>query len=402
MEITLHQRFNKKEPILWTINQFNKIDIDWNKIGDREFYIDDIKIVWPYYETHIFDHFDFKLKDGVNVIVIDEVYDRNKFGGFIKSFKTYNIDKTKIFLILSKQIENYWGVMETQGDFTIFNEINNLSNVKVFWDVATHKMKNFIFNPKVQIQSYFNNVKLDGIDAFLYGSDVFLNHKKDKRIGLHFNKISNYLRFYLAENYSNSTYENIFCTVNKNNDLNKKLAFYNQNETIYNYNSKFQEFDISPNGLTYLWYTKQFFEQTMKSDMEIVYETHTYHPHKTWCYKWTEKTIKHLYLGKPFIHTDPIAYKLTYLNGFEPYRDLYTEKLIKFYEDWGLDNKTDEHSMKIYFPILKENIDWLNNMDGREWRERYDSSIFLAKENRNRVIDLIDNTGLLDDIKALL
>jgi len=401
MQITLHQRFNKKEPILWSMNQFEKIDIDWTKNENREFYIDETKIIWPYYETHIFEHFDFKLDNGINVVVIDEMYIREKFVKFINSLETYDKDNVKIIIVLSKQIENYWGVIDTERDFKIFDRINNLDNVKVFWDVATFDMKNFIFSPKIQIQSYFNNIKMDGIDTFLYGHDTFINNKKENRIGIHFNKVSNYLRFFLAQNYSNNTHENILCTVNKNNEFNKSLGFYSKNQNLYTYESPFKEFDVNPNGLTFLWYTKQFFEQTMKSDMEVVYETHTYYPHKQWCYKWTEKTIKHLFLGKPFIHTDPVAYKLSSLNGFQPCRDLYKQELVDFYERWDINNKTDEHLMKIYFPLLKENIDWLNNMDGREWRERYDSALYIAKENRNRVLDLIYNTGLLESIKSL-
>jgi hypothetical protein len=383
------------------MNQFEKIDIDWTKNENREFYIDETKIIWPYYETHIFEHFDFKLDNGINVVVIDEMYIREKFVKFINSLETYDKDNVRIIIVLSKQIENYWGVIDTENDFTIFNTINNMNNVKVFWDVATYKMKNFIFSPKIQIQSYFNNIKMDGIDTFLYGNDTFLKCKKEKRIGIHINKVSNYLRFYLAENYSNVEHKNIFCTVNKNNNLNKTLGFYPKNQELYNYETQLKEFDINPNGLTFMWYTKQFFEHTMKSDMEIVYETHTYYPHKPWCYKWTEKTIKHLFLGKPFIHTDPIAYKLTTLNGFQPCTELYLQELINFYENWDINNKTDEHLMKIYFPLLKENIDWLNNMDGQEWRERYDLALYIAKENRNRVMDLIYNTGLLESIKSL-
>lgn len=399
MEITLHQRFTNKEPILWTTKQFDDIKLNWNLIGDRIFYINDVKITWPFYETHTFDHLDFKMRDGINVVVIDEDYDRDNFPNFINSLISTN---NKVFLILSKQVENYWGILNTQDDFTLFDAINNSENIKVFWDVATYKMKNFIFSPKIQIQSYFNNKKLEGLDCYLFGHETFIKHKKEKRIGVHINKLSNYLRFYLAENFINKGYDKIFSTLNKNNILNKNLENYEEIKSLFNFSSEYSEFDSTENGLTYLWYVKQLFEQGMKSEMEVVYETHTYFPHKKWCFKFTEKTIKHLYLGKPFIHTDPVAHQLLSFNGFRNYKDLYLDELVQFFNDWDTDNVTNEKSLRVYFSILKKNIEWLNDMSENEWFERYDASLFLAKENRNRVLDLIYNTSLLDEIKTLL
>ena len=43
MEITLYQRQNKKEPILWTLEQFKKIDEDWYTKEDKIFDLKDIQ-----------------------------------------------------------------------------------------------------------------------------------------------------------------------------------------------------------------------------------------------------------------------------------------------------------------------------------------------------------------------
>ena len=46
------------------------------------------------------------------------------------------------------------------------------------------------------------------------------------------------------------------------------------------------------------------------------------------------KTIKHLYLGKPFIHIDPIAHGLMKKNNMIPYKSLFTNELWDFYENF--------------------------------------------------------------------
>ena len=61
------------------------------------------------------------------------------------------------------------------------------------------KLKNVIFNSKIHIQNYYNFSYAFPCDLFLYGYDVFNIINKEKRIGVHFNKVVDVIRRELVE-----------------------------------------------------------------------------------------------------------------------------------------------------------------------------------------------------------
>ena len=93
---------------------------------------------------------------------------------------------------------------------------------------------------------------------------------------------------------------------------------HNYYSYLANYNSP--QFDVKirksyDNGLSDNSYTLQFLEQTIKSSVEIVYESWTHTVIESHNIKLTEKTLKHVYLGKPFIHADPFAHQTLIKNN---------------------------------------------------------------------------------------
>jgi hypothetical protein len=129
--------------------------------------------------------------------------------------------------------------------------------------------------------------------------------------------------------------------------------------------------------------------------MEIVYETFTSTANSLNLLKLNEKTFKHIYLGKPFIHTDPVAHKLLVKNGFSPYDSLYTKELFELYESTNSEELLKEKDY-YWFNGLIDNINWLLDMDSTEWGNRITKAYETSKKNREKAIDLIFNKSLIN------
>jgi methionyl-tRNA synthetase len=110
---------------------------------------------------------------------------------------------------------------------------------------------------------------------FLYGSDIFKHHPKKYRIGYHIGRIANVDRKYLYNELKDNTNENLFYTYR---DCNEKLLNTPKYLKDNNYNGKIFNLDrIGQNryGQSENWYHKNFLEQTIHSEIEILYESFT-------------------------------------------------------------------------------------------------------------------------------
>jgi hypothetical protein len=395
MNVTLFQKFYNKECIFWTKDEIESVDLHVKENQDRYFTINDVHYRWKYVSDYNLFDFKFELEDGINLIVIHEDINQQELKNFVTNFQSEN---KVVYIVLTKLIEDYWGINSIREDVDFFKKISKNNSVKIIWDIPFQKLDNFIFSPKVQIQSYFLN-RMVNCEAYYLGRDLFVQTPKNYRIGFHINKISGKLRLELVEKLKNYKNKNLFHTVNVDCGFNKKFGF----EGYGNYKSKTYTSQIENEygtGVTQFWYQLQFFELGIKSQMEIVYETFTYvsnnKPKETWLIKWNEKTIKHLYLGKPFIHCDPVAHKLMYENEMKPYKPLYTDELWNIYENWDI-NTINEWG---FIEKVIENIEWLCNMDDTEWNWRIGEAMKIAEWNKSKVDQLIFDTSLMDIVKS--
>jgi len=399
MNIVLHQEFDNKEPFLWSIDEINKIQLQSDE-KDRVFKIHDVTIKWKYTSPDDFLNFNFKIEKGINVIIFGILYNNEKLLEFYDSLKIYDTNEYKIFISFTKECE-HWG-FHFKGDRTVIETFDKFANIRLIWDSPFYTSKSLIFSPKITLHSYFNNVKAR-IEAFYWGRNVFDSIVKKHRIGLHINKISEIVRIHLSKSFYENTNKDLFFTSSRDCPPNLKNFDNQTNHYAYlaNYNSP--QFDMKirklyDNGVRDNWYTLQFLEQTIKSSIEIVYESWTHTVIDSFNIKLTEKTLKHLYLGKPFIHADPYAHQVLKMNGIIPYKPLYTPELWDFYENWDVNKKPDYS----YLELLEQNVNWLLDLPDHLFNNILQECTHITSENRDYVDKTLFHTTLIDIIKSNL
>ena len=320
----------------------------------------------------------------VNIIVIDHgAIPQSEMETIIAGIKK---NPEKKFIIVGKNVEDYWLVQSTKTSDELFKQISELNNLKVIWDVEGVNYNNMFFEPKVNFHNYYNNATFPGY-MFINGSDIFHKLPKGYRIGLHLNKITDKVRKWLFSTYNNNSNPHLFFTSRKHSGID---SFVFDNELPHTDGP-------GGGGVTKEWYNAQFIELTTKSEMEIIYETFTTTAEWRWLLKWNEKTIKQLFLAKPFIHADPAAHSLFKGNGLKPYRSLFTDELWAIYE--AFDNQTlllmNRSEQSIYWSgALERNIKWLLDMDSKEWNERISEADRVALENRGIIEGYLFNQSL--------
>ena len=317
----------------------------------------------------------------INIIVIDHgAIAPSEIESIIAGIKKNPENK---FIIVGKNVEDYWVVSHTRTSDDLFKQISELPNLKVIWDVDGVNYNNMFFEPKVNFHNYYNNNTFPGY-MFINGSNIFHKLPKEYRIGLHLNKITDKVRKWLFSTYNDSTNPHLFFTSRKHRGIDS-FIFDNELATT------------NGPGVTQQWYNAQFLELTTKSQMEIIYETFTTTAEHRWLLKWNEKTIKQLFLAKPFIHADPAAHSLFKVNRLKGYRSLFTDELWDMYESF--DNQTlllmNRSEMEMYWSeALERNINWLLDMDSEEWKGRIMEANRVAIENRGVIEGYLFNQSL--------
>lgn len=378
MKVYLFQ--NNREPYFWTKKEIEQVENNdvFALNNHKSFNINGIDFTL---KNNTPQNLEFE-NDGLNVLILNYSRDVNLF----KSI--FDKHKDKKFLFVIKTIEDYAHVRENQHEEFI-EYIVNSNNIKVIWDISEIKYKNFYFEPKVHIQNYYNNDDYFPFDLFLHGHQFLLNEPDKKRLGVHFNKGNLILRKEIIDKLENNNNDNLFFTINSD-------CIYNQINNI-NTNYKSNIFDNSYNeyGFPYRKYIESFINFNTKTEMEVVYETFTSTANSLNLLKLNEKTIKHLFLGKPFIHADPIAHKLLTSNQMLPYDSLYNPELLEIYDK--IDTKVLLKDND-YFWVNKliNNINWLLTMNQEEWDNRIAEAYQTSNTNRDKVIDLIFNKSLIN------
>jgi len=294
----------------------------------------------------------------------------------------------KRFVIITKHPEDYWlddSLM--QSDNLLLKIRDGYPNVRVIWDIDLPEYRPvFHFHPKMVFHHYHNNEAFSGGHVFENLVPVWKKLGRKKfRMGYHVSKVTTELRKYLFRLFRDMNSPHLFFTYTKE-----------FNHTPFDPTISIHSDNI--NGSKGLWYIKQFVDLTVESDMEVVYETSTMGTPFVWLHKWTEKTIKLLMLGKPFIHADPIAHCLMRPFGMKPYETLYTPELLSFYN--GFDYKVahlgfDGVDRDKWFCLLKGNIEWLLSLSEEEWNWRIEAAYRVADINQTHYKELVYNTSLL-------
>ena len=385
MKISMYQ--NTKECYFWTKDELSFIEenypmyfkVDWGDVNTFNLKGHEVSIYRGDWNRII--HSGFESKGDVNIFVIGHgAIPISEFQSIISYIK--NNPEIK-FIIVGKNVEDYWLVELTRESDDVFKKISELPNLKVIWDVEGVNYNNMFFEPKVNFHNYYNNNTFPGY-MFINGSDIFHKLPKEYRIGLHLNKITDKVRKWLFKTYNDNSNPHLFFTSRKHRGIDS-FIFDNELGTT------------NGGGVTKEWYNAQFIELTTKSQMEVIYETFTTIAEHRWLLKWNEKTIKQLFLAKPFIHSDPAAHSLFKVNGLKAYRSLFTDELWNMYE--GFDNQklllTNHYESKIWWSeALERNIEWLLTMDSVEWNSRISEANKVAIENRGLIEGYIFNQSL--------
>ena len=385
MKISMYQ--NTKECYFWTKDELNFIEenypmyfkVDWGDVNTFNLKGHEVSIYRGDWNRII--HSGFESKGDVNIFVIGHgAIPISEFQSIISYIK--NNPEIK-FIIVGKNVEDYWLVELTRESDDVFKKISELPNLKVIWDVEGVNYNNMFFEPKVNFHNYYNNNTFPGY-MFINGSDIFHKIPKGYRMGIHLNKITDKVRKWLFKTYRDNSNPHLFFTSRKHRGIDS-FIFDNELGTT------------NGGGVTKEWYNAQFIELTTKSQMEVIYETFTTIAEHRWLLKWNEKTIKQLFLAKPFIHSDPAAHSLFKVNGLKAYRSLFTDELWNMYE--GYDNQklllTNHYKSKIWWSeALERNIEWLLTMDSVEWNNRISEANKVAIENREVIEGYIFNQSL--------
>jgi hypothetical protein len=382
------------EPYFWTKDEIKNIFRLWSSNHTtRNFRLDGYNFLWEYNNlTHITTS---TFRPGwVNVLLISIGVMESDYLPLLDRLEGLDED-TKVVIVIAKHTEDYFMLNETRTSTTLLERIEKMKGVKIVWDIPFIGYTNFKFSNKVALQSYYNNEVFPG-EMFFYGSEVFKEHPKKHRVGLHINKLTDRVRISLAKHFlQNDKVELKFTTntIPTHNKVHLPLLNYTSphfNPQLANPNQN--------NGIHKDSYTHQFLEHTIHSQMEVVYETFPIVSPHLHLIKFNEKTIKLLYLGKPFIHTDPLAHNLMEGNMLTPYRSLYTDELWDIYSNWDISKRIEQNDSS-WIPALIRNIEWLRDMSDSEWKERIEVAMGIADENRGYCNRLIFDTHLREHLK---
>ena len=381
------------EPYFWTKDEIKNISRLWSSNHTtRNFRLDGYNFVWEYnHPTHIST---ITFKTGwVNVLLISIGVIESDYLTLLDSLDRLD-ENTKVVIVITKHTEDYFMHHAVRESTTLLERIAKMKGVKIIWDIPFIGYNNFTFSNKVALQSYYNNEVFPG-EIFFYGGEVFKHHPKKHRVGLHINKITDRVRIALAKHFLQNDKVELKFTTNTLPTYNKvHLPLLNYTSPHFNPQLDNPNQNNGVNGNTY---THQFLEHTIHSQMEVVYETFPIISPYLHLIKFNEKTIKLLYLGKPFIHTDPLAHKLMEGNHLTPYRSLYMDELWDIYSNWDI-SKPIPMTDSSWIPALIRNIEWIGDMKDSEWKERIELAMSIANENREYCNGLIFDTHLREHL----
>ena len=268
------------------------------------------------------------------------------------------------------------------------------------------KQDRCFFSKKIALQNLLNVVPSVGVYHWMH--PYFNSIKKQKRIGFHLNRLNQQSRYIFTKiMLYNDFYKNdkMFFTLNKN-QINYK------NDEIINIQSElgndiFDNLSNDSYGLHtfqpfYLpdWYLPNLFDLSLKSDIEIVYETTS--ADELELKHLTEKTIKHLMLGKPIFFCEPMSYCILSKYGYKNYDCLYSKELLEKYKEYDVyDNTENGPNLQNYMELQTKNVKWLLEMPNKEWESILDECKEIAEYNYKIITNVLYEETIRELIKEI-
>jgi hypothetical protein len=290
---------------------------------------------------------------------------------------------------------------EKERDFK--NKMLNAKNFYLIHFEPFFKQERSFFSKKIALQNLLNVVPSVGVYHWMH--PYFKSIKKDKRIGLHLNRINREPRVISARiMFENEFYKHnkMFFTLNKNNifenDTAIKLLKKDLGKNVFD-NVSNENFGLHTFSPFYLedWYIPNLFDFSLKSDIEIVYETTTRDFLEF--RHFTEKTIKHIMLGKPIFFNEPVSYYIFNYYGYKNYDCLYTSELLKKYKEYDMfDIDKNQIELIDYKNLQSENIKWLLEMSNKKWESLMDECFEIAEENYKKITKILYDETIKDII----
>lgn len=322
-------------------------------------------------------------------------------------FERYSNKKDyKIVVVAESYAEAWMFGIKPEKEKLYKDKFLKASNFYLIHFEPFFKQDRCFFSKKIALQNLLNVVPSVGVYHWMH--PYFNSIKKLKRVGFHLNRINQQSRFIFTKiMFKNKFFEhkNMFFTLNKNQiDYNNAEIVNIQNQfgyDIFNKTSN-ESYGVHTFQPFYLpdWYLPNLFDLSLKSDIEIVYETTTSDDLEL--KHLTEKTIKHLMLGKPIFFCEPIAYYILSYLGYKNYDCLYTDDLLKKYKEYDLfDENKNKIDLEKYTDLQTKNIEWLLNMPEKQWESILEETKEIAENNYQIITKILFEENIRDIIKQI-
>jgi hypothetical protein len=394
--------------MMFSFPQLDEIKKITNNFSDAKFFLDGVE-----YERIMGDPTDRELEtDGWHVFRTKEF--SNQFEDMEKVIRKYVNTDVNIILIGGNLEQNIFSNRgETEQE--IFDLINNSTNIRLLHNTPHYNTPNCSFEPKIYFHQYLNlqtDTIGNGITTFYYHRNTYKRLPKDRRLGIHIgtlgdrladryklikellaNDYCNHKDLYLTLNYSHTPLTHQKLLDETGYPLEKYLKFDTYEKERME-SLKFVEHYVPPNyylGLAMLF---------LQSDIEIVYETNG-RENDLLFKKPTEKLLKMIILGKPFINMDPVLYHVIKMYGFETYEGLMGEELTELYRTYSVGSKICDSDRVTWIPALTKRICELLDMDRVSYQVLLKSALVIAQRNIERFETIYRERVLSTRIKEL-
>lgn len=350
--------------------------------------------------------------DGIHIVRTNEFAEL--FNNTNKMLRKYVNTDVQI-IVIGGNLEQH--IFSTNGDEEeeMFNLIHNSTNIRMLHNTPTMNMDRIVFEPKIYFYQYLNLQKErsgDGITNFYYYKDIFRKLPKEKRLGIHMGTLGDRMpdRYNLVKRLLLTDYcshPNLFFTLNTNHTpLTHKRLLSDTNIDI----DKYESFNVhDKERKDSLRYNREYYPPNyfiglanlfINSDIEILYETNG-RENSVLYKKPTEKLLKSIILGKPFINMDPIIHHIVKEYGFNTYDNLLGEDLLNEYNRYSVDTFIGNINSVTWVDTLFNRIQQLLDMDVSTYSALLNEANTIAQQNIKRFEEVYHNTALINKIKEL-
>jgi hypothetical protein len=368
------------------------------ELNEFEYQIDGVKVI-QYKQTEEFDfeNIDFD-SEYLHIFILSSLkYGIEKIQYLVEKYGNTNVE---IFIIADTCAErNIFHNNDDNNESIVINLISNTNNIKVIHHRLNFNNKNFIFFKKLPFLGLLYNCK--SLNVYHYFSKYWANVQKPNKFGFHLNRIynSNRLKFF-KELIQTSIIENekFYCTIS---ETDKKSTLFEPafNKFLYKNNDTIEFGDCKHDDKT--WYFSNLFDLSIKSDIELIYETNAEEPTDSTIKTFTEKSMKMLWLGKPFISIDPNTHKFIQMMGFKTYDLLLSPNLLHLYNQPSeVNNNPNDWRVKSLNAYLFETIQNILNMPDLEYTRLLDECKEVSEYNKSLVDKILYKETIVDLLKS--